>query len=96
MNKDLIEEAQKNSEKLYNTDIVYKTLVDNYVKSNDDNRSQSINALATYTNELHKEYILNFVKSLNITNEDIRDMIYNHLIDAETIEKILKFKGIID
>ena len=38
MNEEYLwEEAQKNSEKLYDTDIVYKTLVDNYVKSNDDN-----------------------------------------------------------
>lgn len=96
MDKELIEQAQKNSEELYNSDIVYKTLVDNYVKSNDDNRSQAINALASYTNELHKEYILQFVKSLNITNEDIRDMIYNKIIDIKTITKILKFKGIID
>ena len=96
MNKEYLwEEAQKNSAKLYNTDIVYKTLVDNYVKSNDDNRSQSINALATYTNELHREYILDLVKSLNITNEDIRDMLYNNLIDIKTLKNILKFKGII-
>lgn len=96
MNKEYLwEEAQKNSAKLYNTDIVYKTLVDNYVKSNDDNRSQSINALATYTNELHKEYILDLVKSLNITNEDIRDMLYNNLIDIKTLKNIFKFKGII-
>ena len=92
----LWEEAQKNADELYKNDIIYKTLVDNYVKSNDDNRSQSINALSSYTNELHKKYILDFVKSLNITNEDLRDMIYNNIIDAKTIEKILKFKGIIE
>lgn len=96
MNKDLIEQAQKNSEELYNSDIIYKTLVDNYVKSNDDNRSQAINSLASYTNKLHKERILDLVKSLNITNEDIADIIYNNLIDTETLTKILKYKGIID
>ena len=34
MNYDkMLEEARKNSEKLYNEDIVYKTLVDNYIQA---------------------------------------------------------------
>lgn len=114
MNYDkMLEEARKSSEKLYNEDIVYKTLVDNYVqvsieydikqlkakkneKVDSSKVSEAINALAKYKDELHRKYVLEFVEYIDLTKEDIRDMICEGILDSNVIEKILKFKGIIE
>lgn len=111
MNYDkMLEYARKNSEKLYNDDIVYKTLVDNYIqasmeyvkkskkneKADSSKISESINAISKYKDELHKKWILEFVEYINLTNEDIRDMIYQGILDSKVIKEILKFKGIIE
>ena len=113
MNYDeMLNEARKSSEKLYNEDIVYKTLVDNYIKASieydkkqlkakkneeiDSSKvSEAINALAKYKDELHREYVLNFVKEINLTNEDIRDMICDGILNSKILKDILKFKGLI-
>ncbi len=108
----MLEKAIKNSEKLYNEDLVYKTLVDNYSKASieynknqlkaknnekvDSSKvSEAINALAKYTDDLHRKSVLEFVKYINLTNEDIRDMMCEGILDSNVIKKILKFKGII-
>lgn len=109
----MLEEARKSSDKLYSSDIVYKTLVDNYIQASvecdkkqlkakknekiDTSKvSEAINALAKYKDELHRKYVLKFVEYINISNEDIRDMLCEGIIDYKTMEKILKFKGIIN
>ena len=110
--KTMIEEAQKDNDKLYNEDIIYKTLVDNYIQASieydkkqvkakkneniDSSKvSEAINALARYKDGLHKKFVLGFVKELDITDEDIRDMICENIIDTKTLKNILKFKGIV-
>lgn len=96
MSEERLKEKQNEIDELYKNDIIYKKLVDDYSKArNDKDISEAINALAKYTDELHKKYVLELVKSLNITNEDIRDMICNGIIDYKIMNKILKFKGII-
>ena len=107
MTKEEMERRVQESDELYKKDIVYKTLVDNYVKAsvkysknnskeNSNKLSESLNALAKYKDKLHNEYVLNFVKFINLTNEDIRDLIVNGIINTDTLIKILKFKKIID
>lgn len=108
----ILNDARKSSEVLYNEDIVYKTLVDNYIQASidydkkqskakknekiDSSRvSESINALAKYKDVLHKKNVLAFVEYINLTNEDIRDMMCNGILDSKVIIAILKFKGII-
>lgn len=113
MNYDeMLNEARKSNEKLYNDDIVYKTLVDNYIQASieydekqlkakknekiDSSKvSEAINALAKYKDKLHREFVLNFVKEINLTNEDIRDMICDGILDNKILKNILKFKGLI-
>lgn len=113
MNYDeMLNEARKSSEKLYNDDIVYKTLVDNYIQASieydkkqlkakknenvDSSKvSEAINALAKYKDELHRKNVLALVEYINLTNEDIRDMMCEGILDSKVIEKILKFKKII-
>lgn len=113
MNYDeMLNEARKSNERLYNDDIVYKTLVDNYIQASiaydkkqlkakknekiDSSKvSEAINALAKYKDELHREYVLNFVKKINLTNEDIRDMICDGILNSKILKDILKFKGLI-
>ena len=114
MNYDkMLEDARQSSEKLYSEDIVYKTLVDNYIQASiecdkkqlkakknekvDSSKvSEAINALAKYKDELHRKSVLEFVEYINLTNEDIRDMMCEGILDSKIIEKILKFKGIIE
>ncbi len=113
MNYDeMLNEARKSNEKLYNDDIVYKTLVDDYIQASieydekqlkakknekiDSSKvSEAINALAKYKDKLHREFVLKFVKEINLTNEDIRDMICDGILDNKILKNILKFKGLI-
>ena len=92
-----IKEFQEASDKLYESDIVYKTLVDNYCKysidSNSEKMAESINALAKYKEKLHYENVLALFKELNLTNEDLRDMAVQGILDGEVLKKIFKFKG---
>ena len=100
------------NKKYHNDDIVYKTLVDNYIQASieydkkqlkakknekvDSSKvSEAINALAKYKDELHRKYVLNCVKEINITDEDIRDMICDGILNGKILKDILKFKGLI-
>lgn len=58
--------------------------------------TDSINALAIYTNKLHRDKIIKFIKSLKITEEDLADMCLEGIIERQTLKDILKFKGIIN
>lgn len=108
-----LENAQKYKDELYDKDIVYKELVDNYIRASieyDKNRlkvknkqavdtseiSNSINALSKYTEDLKRKNLLSIVQKINITNEDIRDMIYEGIISAKTLKEILEFKGVLN
>lgn len=93
--KMLMERNKKDSDELYRKDIVYKSLVDNYINSNDSNRAECINALATYTNRLQDNARYEFVKSLNITEEDLCEMFKKQVISNDMMLKIIKFKGFI-
>ena len=105
-----LEEIRKSHQKLYEEDIVYKTLVDNYIKASievdvkrtrkkeiiDTSKvSEAINALAKYKEELNKKNALAFVEYLNITKEDLRDMIIEQIIPTEIVLKMCKFKKIL-
>ena len=109
---DDLDEVRKSHNDLYNDDIVYKTLVDNYIKASievdkkksrtkenefvDTSKvSEAINALAKYKDEITNKNALAFVEYLNITNEDLRDMIRQGIIPVEIVLKMCKFKGIL-
>ena len=110
--KDEIKEVQQSHQKLYEEDIIYKTLVDNYIKASiecDKKKSQAkknetidtskvseaINALAKYKDEITNKNALAFVEYLNITNEDLRDMIRQGIIPTKIVLEMCKFKGIL-
>lgn len=100
----MIKEAQEERDLLYKTDITYKALVDNYCKTSflhekgkatDQEFSESLNALSRYREKLRSDSVLRFVKELNLTDEDIRDMLMQGILDSKIMIKILKFKGYI-
>lgn len=94
---------------LYKEDIVYKTLVDNYVKASIDYEKdklknkeanmnkvgQSINALSKYTDQLIRNNFIELFKNINLTSDDIADLMIKGIINKQTFENILIFKGII-
>ena len=103
--EDIIKKAQQESDELYKKDIVYKSLVDNYCKvsilkdkgkATNQEYVSTLNALAKYRQKLHNDNILAFFKELNLTNEDLRDLALEGVLNGETIKNILKFKGWLD
>ena len=85
-------ELQKSSNELYEKDLVYRALVDNYVKSGMTGNSNALNALATYTNELQDKSRLEFFKQLDFTYEDLANMSKEKVISNQTILDMIKWK----
>ena len=79
-------------DELYEKDITYKALVDNYCNSSAEDLSQNLNALANYTNQLRHNNLLSIIKKINFTYEDITEMFEERIISAETLSKMIKHK----
>lgn len=102
MNYDkMLEERKKAIEKRYETDIVYKSLVDNYIKSSvlfeknkidNDEYVKNLNALASYENDIAHKQRLELMKYINFTVEDLTKMFEEGIFDEKTISKMLKIK----
>ena len=107
--KDIMQKGKTNHQRLYEEDIIYKSLVDNYIKESikyekklaSSKKGESVdcseyvkaaNAIHTYTEELIDKKVLEIVKSVNITNEDLRDMIRQNIIPTSIVAKMFKFK----
>lgn len=97
MNREfMLKMAEEEHERLYKKDIIYKALVDDYIKASISNNkeeiSKSINALHFYKEKLIDDSTLRFVKELNITHEEFKCMLRQGIIGPETMINILKFK----
>ena len=79
-------------DELYENDITYKALVDNYCKSSEENLPQNLNALANYTNQLRHNNLLSIIKQINFTYENITEMFEERIISVETLSKMIKHK----
>ena len=107
--KDIMKKGRTNHQRLYEEDIIYKSLVDNHIKESikyekkltSSKKDESVdsseyvkaaNAIHTYTEELIDKKVLEIVKSVNITNEDLRDMIRQNIIPPSIVAKMFKFK----
>lgn len=95
----------KEKDELYETDITYKALVDNYVRASIENDnlkkrsdetskrlSESINALAKYTDGLRHKGLVRIIENADFTNEDLAQMIERRIISVELLSKMFKFK----
>lgn len=87
-----LEKAQNEKDELYETDLVYRALVDNYVKSGFTDKSDSLNALATYTTKLQDNSRLEFFKQLDFTYEDLANMFKERVISNQTVLDMIKWK----
>lgn len=85
-------ETQKTSDELYEKDLVYRALVDNYVKSGMSGNPDALNALATYTNELQDKSRLEFFKQLDFTYKDLANMSKEKVISNQTILDMIEWK----
>lgn len=87
-----IEKRRKEIDELYEKDIVYRVLVDNYIKSSNENLSKNLNALATYENALVDKNRLEIIKKINFTDEDIAEFFKQGIFDYKTVDKMIKIK----
>lgn len=89
--------------KLYEEDITYKALVDNYCRAsikyaknmnNDTSKelSESLNALSNYKKQLRHNNLLFMMKELSFTNNDLVEMFEKEIISSETLSKMVKYK----
>lgn len=87
-----LEKVRSEKDELYKTDLVYRLLVDNYVKSGFTGSSDSLNALATYTTKLQDNARLEFFKQLDFTYEDLANMFKERVISKKTILDMIEWK----
>lgn len=92
-----------NKAELYEKDITYKALVDNYCRASikyakrmdsDTSKklSESLNALSNYKKQIHHNNLLLMFKELNITNDDLVEMFENGIIQSGTLIKMIEYK----
>lgn len=101
-------------DELYEIDIVYKELVDNYTRASieldkaranrkdridnvkieklSNDLTKSLNALAKYKDNIRHNNLVEFIKNINFTTEDIAMMFEKRIISVETLSKMIKFK----
>lgn len=102
MNKDkLYENRMKEIDYYYKKDIVYKSLVDNYIMSSiryDSGKASmeeyinAFNGLACYEEKMTDNARLEIVKSINFTNEDIAEMFKHGIFSTITLNKMFEIK----
>nr|DAK84708.1 MAG TPA: hypothetical protein [Caudoviricetes sp.] len=103
MNSFEVEKITK--DELYETDLAYKVLVDNYIRASIENNNpkkrndetskrhtESINALAKYTDALRHKELLKLLKAVAFTTEDLAEMYEKRIISVEILSKMIKFK----
>ena len=93
----------ENIDELYESDITYKTLVDNYARAsikyakkmnNETSKelSDSLNALANYKRQLRHNNLSFLMKEINFTNDDLVEMFENRIISSQTLSEMIKHK----
>lgn len=101
-------------DELYEIDIVYKELVDNYtrasikldkaranrkdridestIKKLSNNLTKSLNALAKYKDNIRHNNLVELIKNINFTTEDIAIMFEKRILPVEILSNMIKFK----